>query len=383
MKGVLVMKVVILAGGEGERIRPLTLTKPKSMLYVGKDPLIHHLVAHLAKQGFDEIITTVGYLKEQIISYLGNGRRYGVSITHVYEGTKSMGTAGSVKLAKDLLEEPFLVVQGDAVTNVDLVMFMNQHRESGGMVSIGLKEVADPSLYGVALLRSDGSVEELIERPKEAPSKLASAGIYIIEPSVLDEIPDGKPYDFARDLFPAILSRTAPVFGFFLDGFWTDAGEKEGYLQANRWYLANMSRSISAESTIKGEVRGNVHVGKNVMIDSNSSVANPSVIDEGVRIERGARLGPDAVIIKNSKVGSGTRILSSVVYEECEVHDNAMIESSIIAEKCFIGEGAEIRESMLGAGCRIEKGAKVMPESVLYPNVVVKAGKVVKGIVRP
>ncbi len=377
------MKAVILAGGEGQRIRPLTFTKPKTMLYVGKDPLIHHLVAHLAKQGFNEIITTVGYLKEQIISYLGNGRRYGVSITHVYEGTKSMGTAGSVKLAKDLLHEPFLVVQGDAVTNVDLVKFMNQHKESGGMVSIGLKEMADPSLYGVAVLRSDGSINELIEKPKKAPSKLASTGIYLIEPSVLDEIPDGKPYDFAQDLFPAILSRTASAFGFLLDGFWIDAGEKDGYLQANRWYLANMSRSISAESTIKGEVRGNVHVGKNVMIDSNSSVSNPSVIDEGVRIERGARLGPDAVIIKNSKVGSGARILSSIVYGECEVQENALVESSVIAEKCFIGEGAEIRGSMLGAGCRVEKGAKVVPDSVLYPKVVVKAGKVVKGIVRP
>lgn len=377
------MKAVILSGGEGKRIRPLTFTKPKSMLYIGKDPLMHHLVAYLAKQGFNEIITTVGYLKEQIISYLGNGRRYGVTITHVYEGTTSMGTAGSVKLAKDLLDEPFLVVQGDSVTNVDLLKFVNEHKESGGIASIGLKEVADQSLYGAAVLRSDGSVKELIERPKEALSKLASAGIYLIEPTALNEIPDGEPYDFALDFFPAILSRTASVFGFLLDGFWIDGGEKDGYLQATRWYLANMSRSISAESTIRGEVRGNVHVGKNVMIDSNSSVANPSVIDEGVRIERGARLGPNTVIIKNSKVGGGARILSSIVYEECEVQENALVESSIIAEKCFIGEGAEIRESMFGSGCRVEKGAKVMPNSVLYPNVVVKEGKVVRGIVRP
>lgn len=376
------MKAVILCGGGGQRIRPLSFTKPKPMLYVGRDPLIHHLVLHLAEQGFDEIITTVGYMKDQISSYLSNGRRYHVRITYVSEGKKAMGTAGSVKLAKEFLDEPFLVVQGDAVTDVDLVSFAEKHRETGGLASIGIKEVEDPSLYGVVVLRSDNSVKEFLEKPKSIHSRLASSGIYFLEPQVLDMIPDKKAHDFARNLFPALLAKTAGVFGFQLDGFWIDAGEKEGYLEGNRWYLRNMRRSISAESTIKGEVRGNVLVGRNVMIDSGSSVVNPSVIDEGVSVATGARIGPDAVIIRNSKVGGKARILASVVYENCELQRDVLIESSVIAENCVIGDGVEIRNSMVGAGCKIERGAKIMSGSVLHPNVVIKAGRSVRGVVQ-
>ncbi|HEY4672918.1 MAG TPA: NDP-sugar synthase [Nitrososphaerales archaeon] len=377
------MKAVILAGGLGERMNPLSLTRPKSMLYIGREPLIHHIVRHLASQGFDEIITTVGYKQKQITSYLGSGQRYGVRITHVSEGKKALGTAGSVKLAKKLLDEPFLVIQGDAVTNVNLVSFVERHREVGAMASIGAKEVENPSLYGVLVLRSDGSVKEFVEKPKgEVPSKLISTGIYFLDPSSLDYIPDGKPYDFAKDLFPTLLSKTAAVFGFPLDGFWIDGGEKEGYLQANSWYLQNMHRNISPESTVKGEVRGNVYVGRNVMIDSGSSVANPSIIDEGVNVGKGSRIGPNAVLMKNTKAGKNVRILTSSVYEGCDIEDDVLIESSVIAEDCGIGEGAEIRDAMIGASCKIGRGAKIMPGSIIYPRITIKAGQTINQIIQ-
>lgn len=372
------MKAVILAGGKGERMNPLSMTKPKPMLYIGREPLIHHIVKHLANQGFDEIVTAVGHMQEQITSYLGSGRRYGVKITHVSEGKKAFGTAGSVKLAEKLLDEPFLVIQGDTVTNVNLANFVERHRESGAVASIGVKEVEDPSIYGVLVLRSDSSVKEFIEKPiGKAPSKLISTGIYFLEPGVLDYIPEKKLYDFARNLFPALLARTASLFGFQLEGFWIDAGDKEGYLQANSWYLRNMSRSISAESTVKGEVRGNVYVGRNVMIDSGSTVANPSIIDEGVSVGRGARIGPDAVIMKDSKVGEGAKVIASSIYENCVIEDDVLIESSVIAENCFVGDGAEIRDAMIGASCKIGKGAKIMPGSVIFPKIAVKANQTI------
>ncbi|MBM3897852.1 MAG: NDP-sugar synthase [Thaumarchaeota archaeon] len=372
------MKAVILAGGKGQRMNPLSLTKPKSMLYIGREPLIHHVVKHLASQGFGEIITTIGYKQEQITSFLGSGQRYGVKMTHVSEGKRALGTAGSVKLAEKLLDEPFLVIQGDAVTNVNLSSFVERHLEAGATASIGLKEVETPSSYGVLVLRSDGSVKELIEKPKDKiPSKLINTGIYFLNPDSLDYIPDGKPYDFAKDFFPMLLNKTAPVFGFPLDGFWIDAGEKDGYLQANSWYLRNMHRNISPESTVKGEVRGNVHVGRNVMIDSGSTVANPSMIDEAVSVGRGSRIGPDVILMKNTKAGKNVRILASSVYEDCEIGDDVLIESSVIAEKCKIEKNVEIHDAMIGASCKIGKNAKILSGSMIYPGITIKAGQTV------
>ncbi len=377
------MKAVILAGGTGELMNPLSLTKPRSMLYIGREPLIHHLVRHLASQGFNEIITTVGYKQEQITSYLASGQKYGVKIVHVSEGKKALGTAGSVKLAKTLLDEPFLVIQGDTVTDVNIASFVQRHREAGAMASIGVKEVENPSLYGVLVLRSDGSVKEFVEKPQiKIPSKLASTGIYFLDPSSLDHIPDDRSYDFASDLFPTLLSKTAAVFGFPLDGFWIDAGEKAGYLQANSWYLRNMHRNISPESTVKGEVRGNVYVGRNVMIDTGSSVANPSIIDEGVSVGRGASIGPDAVLMKNTKAGKGARIFASSVYENCDIEDSALIEYSVVAENCQIGEGVEIRDAMVGASCNIGKGARILSGGIIYPRITIKAGQIINGVVQ-
>ena len=364
-------------------MNPLALTKPKSMLYIGREPLIHHLVKHLASQGFDEIITTVGYKQEQITSYLASGQKYGVKITHVSEGKKALSTAGSVKIAKKLLDEPFLVIQGDTVTDVSLASFVQRHREAGAMVSLGVKEVENPSLYGVLVLRSDGSVKEFVEKPRvKIASKLVSTGIYFLDPSSLDHIPDGRPYDFAKDLFPALLNKTAPVFGFPLDGFWIDAGEKEGYLKANSWYLRNMHRNISPESTVKGEVRGNVYVGRNVMIDSGSSVANPSIIDEGVSVGKGTSIGPDAVLMKNTKAGKGARIFASSVYENCDIGDSALIENSVIAENCQIGEGAEIKDTIIGASCSIGKDARILSGGIIYPRITIKAGQIINRVVQ-
>ena len=377
------MKAVILAGGKGQRMNPLSFTKPKSMLYIGREPLIHHVVKHLASQGFEEIITTVGYKQEQITSFLGSGRRYGVKITHVSEGKRVFGTAGSVKLAERFLDEPFLVIQGDAVTNVNLSSFVERHRGTGASVSIGLKEVENPSSYGVLVLRSDSSVKEFIEKPKDKiPSKMINTGIYFLDTSSLDYIPDGKPYDFAKDLFPTLLSKTVAVFGFLLEGFWTDAGEKEGYLQANSWYLRNVHRNISPESTVKGEVRGNVYVGRNVMINSGSTVANPSIIDEGVSVGGGSRIGPDAILMKNTKAGKNVRILASSIYEDCDIGDDVLIESSVVAEACEIENSAEIRHAMIGASCKIGKGAKIVPGSIIYPGITIKAGQTVNQTVQ-
>ena len=229
------MKAVILAGGEGTRLRPLTSNQPKPMMPVANRPMMEHIVRLLAEHGFDDIVVTVAFLANHIRTYFGDGSDFGVRMRYATEDSP-LGTAGSVRNAAEELDETFLVISGDVLTDIDLSAFVKAHRSTGAAGSIALKRVDDPVEFGIVITHEDGSIERFLEKPTwgQVFSDTINTGIYVLEPEVFDFIPKGEVVDFSSDVFPAILKRGKPLFGYVAEGYWEDVGTLEAYLRAHQ-----------------------------------------------------------------------------------------------------------------------------------------------------
>src|SRR5712691_8294370 len=210
-----------MAGGEGTRLRPLTSNQPKPMVPVAGKPCMEHIVELLRRHGFEDVIVTVAFLPQAIRGYFGNG--------------DALGTAGSVRLATDKLDEPFLVISGDALCDLDLTRLVEFHREHGAAVTIGLKSVPNPLEFGIVVTDDDGKVERFLEKPSwsQVFSDTINTGIYVLDPEVLKHVPADRPFDFSKELFPLLLEMGRPLYGYVLDGYWQDIGNLDQYRQAN------------------------------------------------------------------------------------------------------------------------------------------------------
>ena len=229
------MQAVVMAGGEGSRLRPLTSNLPKPMLPVANRPLMEHIVELLRKHGFTNIVVTVQFLSSMIRNYFGDGQDIGVSVSYSAEDIP-LGTAGSVLNAGPLLSGPFLVISGDALTDLDLSDVVRFHRDRGAAATLVLKRMHDPLEFGIVMTAEDGRIDRFLEKPTwgQVFSDTVNTGIYVLEPEVLDLIPVGQPYDFSSELFPGMLDKGLPLYGYVLDGYWTDVGTTDAYLQAHR-----------------------------------------------------------------------------------------------------------------------------------------------------
>jgi mannose-1-phosphate guanylyltransferase/phosphomannomutase len=228
------MKAVVMAGGEGTRLRPLTSNQPKPMVPIVGKPCMEHIVELLGKHGFEDIVVTLAFMPQAIRGYFGAGETQGVSIRYSVEETPA-GTAGSVKLAEDALDEPFLVISGDALCDIDLGALVRFHREKEALVTIGLKSVDNPLEFGIVVTDDEGRVERFLEKPSwgQVFTDTINTGIYVLDPEVLRHIPTDRPYDFSKELFPLLLEMGRPLYGFVADGYWQDIGNLDQYRQAN------------------------------------------------------------------------------------------------------------------------------------------------------
>src|SRR5579872_6209450 len=229
------MKAVIMAGGEGTRLRPLTSNQPKPMMPIANRPMMEHIVELLKRHGFEEIVVTVAFQANAIRTYFGNGSEFGVHMVYATEETP-LGTAGSVRNAMDELDEPFLVISGDVLTDIDLGAVVDFHREREAVATIGLKAMENPLEFGIVITREDGSVERFLEKPTwgQVFSDTINTGIYVLEPEIFDAIPAGESVDFSGDVFPKLLDDGAPLFGYVAEGYWEDVGNLEAYVRAHR-----------------------------------------------------------------------------------------------------------------------------------------------------
>jgi mannose-1-phosphate guanylyltransferase/phosphomannomutase len=335
------MKGVILAGGYGTRLRPLTLTRPKPVIPLLNKPVIEHVVDYLASYGVKEIVVTTTFLRKRIMEQLEG--RDEVQLSFPPEPVP-LGTAGSVKNAGLAAEpEPFVVIQGDNITDLNLHELIEYHHDTGALVTIALKEVNDPWHYGVALLDEQGCITRFHEKPPKARcfSNLASTGIYVVDPKALSYVPEGIPFDFAKDLFHLLHRKEHErLFGYTLKPgqFWADVGQPEGYLQATEWMLSRGHREVL--------------LGDNVELDP-TGLRGPVVIGDGALIEEGCTIGP-----------------RTVLFEDVNIGRNSCLQQSLVGEGAMIGTAADIHEATIGPHCMLGNEVSVH-NSLLWPFVVI------------
>ncbi|HYZ15311.1 MAG TPA: sugar phosphate nucleotidyltransferase, partial [Candidatus Acidoferrum sp.] len=365
-----------MAGGEGSRLRPLTSRRPKPLAPVAGKPVMEHIVNLLRKHGFTEIVATLHYLADEIESYFGDGSALGVTMHYVVEDTP-LGTAGAVKLANDLLQgEPFLIISGDALTDVDLSAIVRHHQERGNDVTIALQRVTNPLEFGVVVMDENQQIVRFLEKPSwgEVFSDTINTGIYVLEPAILERMVRGRVYDWSRDLFPEMLREGAKLGGYVFDAYWTDIGNLEQYQQANYDAISGkVAIEISGE-----EVAPGVRAGEGTRIDPEAHIEGPIILGRDVRIGSGATIVGPAVIGDRSIVERHANVCRTVAWEDVYVGEEASLNDCTVADRNTIERRATINENtVIGRGCTIGQGATVNAHLKLWPDKWVGAGSIV------
>lgn len=377
------MKACIMCGGEGTRLRPLTFERPKPSIPILNKPSVVHLIERLADEGFTDIVITLGYMAEKIEEQLGDGRIYGVHIDYVYEDQK-LGTAGGVKNAEKYLKgEPFLVLGGDHVLNLNLRELYRFHERTDAKVTIALLSIDDPREFGIADMDVNNRIHRFLEKPGpgEIFSNLASTGIYMCDSDILDMIPENQAYDFARDLFPKLLKKGDKINGLLARGNWTDVGSPAAYRQAQRWMLAELPGTlIEGRFTTKdARINGPLHLGHNVSVGSNSAIVGPIVIGENTVIGDNVLIGPYTTIGSNCKIDDDTRILSSYIFNDVNIGKNTNVSGSIIDNRTVVGNNCSLENgTVIGPDVIIGNGATVHSDVKIWPKQIIKEGVKVK-----
>jgi len=358
------MKAVVLAGGEGTRLKPLTYKRPKPLMPVAGRPCIDYVLRSLAASGFHEIIVTTAYMSDALIKSIGDGLDYNASILYSFEENPA-GTAGAVRRVGNFFDETFVVSMGDILCDLDFKALYDFHKRKGAAVTIALTEVSDPTQYGVVGLDGNGRIAKFKEKPKaeEAFSNLVNAGIYVLEPEVLEFVPPDQKFDFAKDLFPKLMSKGLGLYGSKIDGVWMDIGQPHDLWKASMAIVTREGKPLHRKDvTSEGPVildetarveqgvtiRGPCYVGPAVFLGK-GSIADNSCLYEGARLETNA-IAEKSIILEGSTIGSGAHIVDSVVSRDCVIGDGARIVSSII------GEGMTVR-----AGSRLENATVSLP----------------------
>jgi mannose-1-phosphate guanylyltransferase len=332
------VQALILAGGEGTRLRPLTYTVPKPVLPLANRPFASYMLDWLAEHGFDDVVMSCGFLADEVRSVLGEvAHADGLSLTYVEE-PEPLGTAGAVKYAEDVLEERFAVLNGDVLTDLDIGALWRTHEERGARGSLALVAVDDPSAYGLVELERDGSVREFREKPEPGTVDrgLINAGAYVLEREVLAGVASGRPVSFEREVFPALVGNG--LYAMELEGYWLDIGTPERYLQGTK-------------DILRGEVQTTV-----------------GPVDPPVLVAAGATVSADADLSSCTVVG-----------EECSIGPDVVLEGAVLLAGVDVQAGAVVRESIVGAGARIGRDARVDGLSVVGEGAAVPDGARVEG----
>jgi mannose-1-phosphate guanylyltransferase/phosphomannomutase len=365
-----------MAGGEGSRLRPLTSRRPKPLAPVAGKPVMEHIIALLRRHGITDVVATLHYLADEVESYFDSGADFGVTMNYVVEDTP-LGTAGAVKMAEALLAgETFLVISGDALTDIDLTALIEHHKREHNDVTIALQRVTNPLEFGVVVTDEDGRITRFLEKPSwgEVFSDTINTGIYVLEPAILDRMLRGRSYDFSKDLFPEMLRDGAKLGGFVIDAYWTDIGNLEQYQQANYDALEGKVRL----DPLGTEIMPGVLAGTGCRIDPTAQLHRPIVLGDGVRIGPGVEIVGPATLGNGSIVERGARVTRSVLWEDCYIGEEATLNDCTIADRNTIERNATISEStVVGRGCTIGSGAIVNANLKLWPDKWVTSGSIV------
>jgi mannose-1-phosphate guanylyltransferase/phosphomannomutase len=366
------MKAVVMAGGEGTRLRPLTSNQPKPMVPIVGKPCMEHILDLLKLHGLEDVIVTLAFLPQAIRGYFGDGETLGLGIDYSIEESP-LGTAGSVRLASAQLVETFLVISGDALCDIDLSELVAFHQEREAAVTIGLKSVENPLEFGIVVTDEDGRVERFLEKPSwgQVFSDTINTGIYVLEPEVLRHVPTDRPFDFSKELFPLLLEMGRPIYGHVVEGYWQDIGNLEQYRQANFDALDERIRL-----NIPGiRLRGNVWIGEGAEIDDLDAIEGPAFVGSNCRISHAAHLGPHSVLGSSVTLRERARTERSVIDSGTHVGRSALIEGAIVGRRCDLRAHVRIHEGVaIGDDVTVGAQSVVRPGVRIYPFKEVESG---------
>ena len=365
-----------MAGGEGSRLRPLTSLQPKPMVPIVNQPVMEHIIGLVRHHRITDVVATLAFMPQVIQDYFGDGEEWGCSMSYALEEVP-LGTAGSVKNAEELLAgEPFLIISGDALTDINLTEVMEFHRAKGAAVTIALKSMPDPLEFGVVITDDDGRIERFLEKPSwgQVFSDTINTGIYVIEPEVLSHIPEGTPFDFSSELFPLLMKEGYPLYGCVVDGYWCDVGSFESYMQAHRDILDG-----KANLFVPGvETRERVWVDEGAHIEPDVFIGNKVVIGPNVTIRSGAHIGDYTVLGDNCVIGNEASVSHSVIWSDSFVGRNATVAGSVLCRRVDIRARASVdMNSVIGDETMIGHGARVGANVQIFPYKRVDAAAVV------
>jgi len=382
------MKAIIMAGGEGSRLRPLTCKRPKPLVPVANRPVMEYCVDLLRDLEIKEVGVTLQYLPGMIEEYFGDGSDVGLHL-HYFVEDKPLGTAGSVKNAATILDETFIVISGDALTDFDLQPALKRHRESGALATLVLTTVDNPLEYGVVITNPGGSIRSFLEKPSwgEVFSDRVNTGIYILEPEVLEAIPPGQAFDFSKDLFPKLLKAKQPLYGVTLDGYWCDIGNLSQYRQAQEDILHGR-----VKVKVAGSDRGNgVVAGDGADIDPEAHIEGPVLVGSYCRIGPGVLVGPGTVLGPYTRVDERASLKRTIVWDNVYIGPGASLRGAVVCSGSSINKQAQVFEdAVIGDGCQVDTGAEVRQEVKVWPQKYLGQETVVadsliwgRGIARP
>ncbi|MBI5463694.1 MAG: NDP-sugar synthase, partial [Ignavibacteriales bacterium] len=368
------MKAVIMAGGFGTRLRPLTSNLPKPMVPMANKPMMEHIVELLKFHGITNIVSTLFYQPDQISGYFGNGSTFGISMQY-RKAEADYGTAGSVRNAKDFLDERFIIISGDVLTDFNLRKAIDFHEKKKAAATIVLTHSENPLQFGIVVTRDDGTITRFLEKPSwgEVFSDTINTGIYILEPEILDLVPEHEEFDFSKNLFPLLLEQGAALYGYVAEGYWRDIGNLNEYQEAQLDILRGNVKLHLADKRKTPTI-----VGEGTVIETGKkNLQGPNLIGKNVRIARGT-------IISNSIIGDGCKIFAgavvrnSIVWHESTIGARAELSSDVIGSHCAIGDDTTIFENVfIGDSCTIGKRSKLLSNIKVWPGKTIEDGSVV------
>ena len=372
------MKAVIMAGGFGTRIHPLTINQPKPMIPLINRPIMEHIIRLLKQHGITDLVLLLYHQPEIIKKYFGDGSEFGMRITYMVP-LEDFGTAGAVKAAARHLDERFIIISGDLLTDFDLSQAIAFHEQKQAQATLTLTSVADPLQFGVVITDKQGRITKFLEKPGwgEVFSDTINTGIYVLEPGVLDLIPEGENRDWAKDIFPEMLNQQAPLFGCILEGYWADIGNTDAYMEACRDIFAGKVRIQIAEPA--------------------RSAGDTVFISQDARVDPGVALNGMVVLGDNTRVIGKAQLTNCSVGRNCRIEDDAVLENTILWDNVYVKSGARIsgaticQRVRIGQKAQIETGAviadettigdevHIRPDVKIWPRKVVENGATVTG----
>ncbi|HTD58550.1 MAG TPA: NDP-sugar synthase [Solirubrobacteraceae bacterium] len=364
------MQAVILVGGEGTRLRPLTSTVPKPVVPLVDRPFISFMLEWLCSHGIDDVIMSCGFLATSVRNVLGDGSAYGIRLRFVEE-PDPRGTAGALKFAESLLDERFLMLNGDVLTDIDLTAQIAQHERTGATATLALVPVEDPSAYGLVCLDDERAVTDFVEKPSadSIDTNLISAGAYVLERKILELVPSGRNVSIEREVWPQLIA--SGLYGFPSESYWLDIGTPARYLQGTFDILEGNVRTALSERL------GDSYLYVSGDAQVRGRAIPPAVIEPGARVAEGAHVGSLVVLGHDVKVGAGSTVERAVILNGTDIGENCTLRDCIVAAGCRIGVGTRIEEgAVLGEGVTVGADNVIAGGARIFPGVTLPDGAI-------